>query len=295
MPTRARELPAETALRRLINGHKHGSSDTIKARKATAHALVETLSERGYSRDMRKPDFTIKERHLLRAIEGWREAGITDRTIANRISHIRRLCQWQGNERMIKQDHAHYLPDRDSRRLPERAPPAVAPGTIDVTAVRTDYARASLMLQEAYGLRRKECLKVIPSKSPADNSRLVLHGNATKGGRPRTIPADTPERRAALAYAREVAGGGSLIPPRYSYEDWREVYRTEAERAGVPNGSTHLLRRGHAQERLETLRGDHDGNEGNARDELAQELGHGRRHVVGYYVGKAGGGQADGE
>lgn len=296
---------AEYALVQMIRSRREGSTDTQKARRQTARQFIRTLAENGYSRDTRKRDFAIKERHVLRAVKVWREGGISDRVIANRLSHIRRFCEYQGRPGMVKASNDFYLPGRDKNRVrgPGEALPSVSPGDVNREAAETPWARASLGLQAEFGLRRKEALKVVPSQSPADNSRLVLHRTATKGGRSREIEARTPSQRDALAYAKDVAGTGSLVPPGRTYTSWREAYRKEAQRAGVPNGSTHGIRRGYAQERHAEAAG-HPGPyrggkwkldmtpaekiaDGAARDLVSDELGHGRRGVVAHYVGGA--------
>ena len=83
--------------------------------------------------------------------------------------------------------------------------------------VRNRYAQASLRLQVAFGLRRKEALMIQPAWADRGN-RLVLHDTWTKGGRPREIPLTTAAQRQALDHAKAVAGQGSLIPASLSYK-----------------------------------------------------------------------------
>lgn len=92
----------EFAIVKEIRSRREESHLTQAARQHTARIFIQTLSENGYSRDVKKADFAIKERHVLRAVEAWHESGIADRTIANRLSHIRRFCEYQGRPGMVK-------------------------------------------------------------------------------------------------------------------------------------------------------------------------------------------------
>ena len=56
--------------------------------------------------------------------------------------------------------------------------------------IRTICARLSLRLQAAFGLRREESIKIVPSWADRGNS-LALKDSWTKGGRQREIPTRT--------------------------------------------------------------------------------------------------------
>jgi len=96
-------------------------------------------------------------------------------------------------------------------------------GTEVLARVRNRYARASLWLQVAFGLRRKEALMIQPVWADRGN-RIVLHDTWTKGGRPREIP-----------LTKAVAGQGSLIPPSLSYKGYRDgLWQARAGALGSP-------------------------------------------------------------
>ena len=294
-------LDARYVLLRVLREHRVGSYETQAARRDTVSAFVKTLDANGFSQAVRKADYRIKESHVRRCVGVWREAGVSTRSIENRLSHLRSMAAWQGRPGILRSND-QYLPGRDRGRT-AKASKAGPADEVDWRRARSPYARASIRLQKAFGLRRKEALLVQPGRSPADCSMLVLHGECTKGGRYREIPAYTAEQREAIAYAKSVAGGGSLVPPVRSYISWRHEYRREAERCGLPNGSTHCLRHAWAQARYEALsgmaapvaggpwRGDMDADQrradGQGRDGVSKELGHGRRAVTAAYIGGA--------
>lgn len=305
-------LQAKYELLGLLREHKLGAGayETQDARRDTVQAFVRALNENGFSKAVRQKGFKIKEKHVTRAVGVWRnQDGVSTRTIEKRLSHLRSMARWQGTPGLLR-SNAEYLPGRDTDRTRQESKAADA-SAVDVEAARTPWAQASLGLQERFGVRRKEALLAEPWRSPADNSKLVLHGAACKGGRPREIEARTEADREAIAFAKDVAQGGNLVPPGRTYKEWRNEYRREAERAGVPNGSTHSLRFAYAEARYAELSGqdapvaggpyraDMDADErdadGAARDALSAELGHGRRAVVSAYIGGAKAPEPDGE
>ena len=77
--------------------------------------------------------------------------------------------------------------------------------------VKDEYVRMSLRLQQAFGLRREEALKIQPRWADRGD-HLQLKASWTKCGRERTVPIRTQEQRALLEQAKRLAGLGSLIP-----------------------------------------------------------------------------------
>jgi integrase len=74
----------------------------------------------------------------------------------------------------------------------------------------------SLRLQQAFGLRREEAIKIQPRWGDR-GAHLHLKASWTKGGRERTVPIRTREQRALLEQAKQLAGTGSRIPRGRSY------------------------------------------------------------------------------
>jgi hypothetical protein len=89
----------------------------------------------------------------------------------------------------------------------------------------------SLLLQEAFGLRRKESIKFQPSYADRGD-HIALKGSWTKGGRPRAVPITTAAQRAVLSQAQQLAGAGSLIPARKTYIQLRHTYDGQCKAAG---------------------------------------------------------------
>ncbi len=157
----------------------------------------------------------------------------------------------------------------------------------------------SLELQQAFGLRREEAMKI--QRMMADQGdHLFLKRSWTKGGRERIVPIRTEQQREVLNRARRLAGRGSLIPSNRNYVHKMRVCEGNTRRAGLHH--MHGLRHAYAQNRYEELTGwqcpaadrpvakdltqeqrkiDHE-----ARLTISRELGHERGAVVGAYIGR---------
>ena len=157
----------------------------------------------------------------------------------------------------------------------------------------------SLELQQAFGLRREEAIKLIPSYADRGD-HLVLKDSWTKGGKAREVPVRTPEQRAVLERAHRLAGKGSLIPAERRYIEQRRVYERHTVNAGL--SKMHGLRHGYAQARYLTLTGWPSPAAGGPRSRalttaqresdrrarltISLELGHEREQIVSIYVGR---------
>ena len=165
--------------------------------------------------------------------------------------------------------------------------------------VTDPYVRLSLELQQAFGLRREEAIKIQPSL--ADKGALLwLKPSWTKGGREREIPIRTDEQRKLLEKARRLAGKGSLIPSHKTYIQQLRLYEGQCIRAGLSR--MHGLRHAYAQRRFEELAGfespagggptrkvlteDQRALDKKARAVISAELGHSREAITVVYLGR---------
>ena len=165
--------------------------------------------------------------------------------------------------------------------------------------VADGYIRCSIELQRVFGLRREECLKIIPSLAD-DGTLLRLKSSWTKGGIARAIPIRTDEQRYWLERAKHLTGKtGSLIPQDKNYIQQRRHYDRLTHKAGFKN--LHGLRHAYAQVRYFEMTGWHapinGGKQRNhltkeewrldqrARKVVALELGHSRLAIAKNYLG----------
>ena len=118
--------------------------------------------------------------------------------------------------------------------------------------VKDEHVRMSLRLQQAFGLRREEALKIQPRWADRGD-HLQLKASWTKGGRERTVPIRTQEQRALLEQAKQLAGLGSLIPGGRQYIEQLRIYERHTANAGL--SKMHGLRHAYAQQRYLELTG----------------------------------------
>jgi len=167
-----------------------------------------------------------------------------------------------------------------------------------VERIKDHYVRASLALQQAFGLRREEAIKFQPVYADRGHS-IVLKASWTKGGKEREVPIRTPDQRAALNDAHRLAGRGSLIPSDKKYVEQLKVYENRTHAVGL--SKLHGLRHAYAQARYLELAGWHPPVRGGIRRNkmnapqlekdiearliISQELGHERLEIVAVYLG----------
>lgn len=130
---------------------------------------------------------------------------------------------------------------------------------------------------------------------------LLMH-RGTKGGRPRLFPIDSPERMAAIEQARQLVRteSASISDPTLSLVRAMRRLRYCMERFGITRADLgvvpHGLRHQGAADDFRELTGeappvasggpvDHD-TDANARQRIAQRLGHGRLAIVSAYLGQ---------
>jgi hypothetical protein len=170
---------------------------------------------------------------------------------------------------------------------------------VDLAKVRDEHVRMSLELQQAFGLRREESIKFIPSYAD-HGDHLTLKASWTKGGKARVIPIRTENQREVLDRAHRLAGKGSLIPSGRNYVQQLRIYEGHTLRAGL--SKMHGLRHAYAQKRYEELTGwqspaaggpisksitsEQRTLDGEVRLIISRELGHEREQITSVYLGR---------
>ena len=138
-------------------------------------------------------------------------------------------------------------------------------------------AAAASDMREAFGLRTKESLM----SSRVEGGHLVVEG--TKGGRPRVLEIRTEAQITAVSKLQATSealgsGTGRIIPPDMTLKQAYGAQRDLLHRLGATKANRcnpHASRHNYAQTRV---------SEGTSKTQVAEELGHGRDEVVGYYV-----------
>lgn len=283
-------------LLRLTRMHREGSYNTHRSRKAHVKLIARHLAEAGFKRLKAE---NLKPKHVTALVERWKRDGISPGTFKNRMGALRWVYAKVGKHFLIPRENAALgIPDRQYVTNENKAR-ELTPAFGDIEKIKSPLVRMSLELQWAFGLRREEALKIRPAWADRE-TKLVLQGSWTKGGRPREIRILTQHQREVLDQAKAVAGNGSLIPREKTYINHLRTYKRQVAAAGFHK--LHGLRHAYAQERYRELTGrdapaaggkpwseltpEEKLEDGQARMTISEELGHGREQVTAVYLGR---------
>ena len=279
-------------LKRLLERHREGGFVTRRDRSYVLAQAANTLHELGF-RGLRATG--LRRKHVDALVREWRRQGLSTGTVKNRMAHLRWWARHVGRPGVVGGNADHGVGER---RYVTNADRSRALDAERLARVTDAHVRMSLRLQAAFGLRREEAIKFMPSYADRGGS-IVLKAAWTKGGRAREVPIWNDAQRRTLDAARRLAGGGALIPGGRNYVAQRKVYERQTAAAGL--GRMHGLRHGYAQSRYESLTGWKAPAAGGPRQRslpsakrridaaarlaVARELGHGRPQVASVYLG----------
>lgn len=233
----------------------------------------------------------------MNLVQRWHAEEIGAGTFKNRMSALRWLAEKIDKQNIVARDNAAY--GIAERRHVTNVSKAHELDADKLAAVSDAYTALSLRLQEAFGLRREESIKLRPTWADRGD---VLHLKAswTKGGKERDIPIRMEAQRELLQQARQLAGAGSLIPAEMSYRDQLNRFKAQTARAGIDR--VHGLRHHYAQARYAELTGwrapaaggptskqlsaEQKGIDRQARLRISRELGHEREQITAVYLGR---------
>jgi hypothetical protein len=277
-------------LKQLCFAHKEGSYATQHDRQAMLELIGKELREAGYKK---MTPSSLKPKHVEFLVKTWKGNELSPGTIKNRLSAVRWWAAKVGKPAIIPRTNKELGVDERGRVATESKGKALS--DVMLKKVSNEYVSASLRLQEAFGLRKEESIKIFPNAS----KRGVLCITKSKGGRARTLEIRTNKQKAALDNAQRVAGGGALIPPSLNYVEQLNIFKGVTSAAGICN--VHGFRHFYAQERYKSIMGSEASINGGAKRSemspndktlsdaarmlISQELGHGRIDVIAAYLG----------
>jgi site-specific recombinase XerC len=281
-------------LKQLCKNNRDGSHGTQVQRERVLTLIANQLNDLGYRQMHAK---SLRPRHVEALVKHWLESGTAAGTMKNRMSALRWWAAKVNKKNVIARSNDHYgLPRRQYANGANRAT-ALDEGKL--AKVTDPHVRMSLELQQAFGLRREEAIKIRPDLADRGDT-LWLKPSWTKGGRERIIPIRTEKQRAVLDNARQLAGKGSLIPSHKTYKQQMKLYEGQCIRAGL--SKMHGLRHAYAQRRFKELTGflapiaggpkrsalsaDKCALDKKARAVISAELGHNREQITTVYLGR---------
>ncbi|MCD9026828.1 integrase domain-containing protein [Luteimonas sp. BDR2-5] len=166
----------------------------------------------------------LAQRHVQALVDLWQRERLSPATIQTYLSFLRGLALWIGKPGLIRgPDFYGLAAERYERHGYAEHDRSWSARSVDIDATVEricefdPHVGAAMRLIRAFGLRRKEAVMLRPHRCmvpfeatalpPAQRAadHYVRIKAGAKGGRERFIPVSTPQRLAALAYARGVA------------------------------------------------------------------------------------------
>ena len=281
-------------LMKLCRDNRDGGYSTQATRSRVLDLIASQLHELGYRR--MQPQ-SLKPKHVDALVAHWQTQNIGVGTLKNRLSAIRWWARKVNKPSVIARDNSAY--GIGKREYVTNESKARVLDDKKLSQISDQYVRLSIRLQAAFGLRREESIKFSPGYAIQDD-HIKLKSSWTKGGRARTVPITTAHQRQLLDEVRNLAKGGSLIPPDRNYVQQLHGYERQVRNAGLTK--LHGLRHAYAQRRYEELTGwkapaaggpvakslteDQRALDRQARATISNELGHHREAISAVYLGR---------
>ena len=214
-------------LKALCHRNHDGSFATQANRQHILNQIADDLHQLGF-RHLQV--ISLKPKHVEKLIEHWQKDDISVGTIKNRMAALRWWAEKIGKPGIVrKSNQAYGIPERiyvtntdKSRELSDG----------DLSQITDERVRASLELQAAFGLRREESIKFIPSWADRGD-KIALKGSWCKNGRPREIVIRTPGQRALIDRLKTDYGNQSLIPSDKTYVQQLNRFVYQCRKAGI--------------------------------------------------------------
>lgn len=236
--------------------------------------------------------YQLKQKHIACLVDNYKEKGINNRSIKNKLSSLRFVCRAMKKFNLVLKNEAYDLPERKIQ-VSHRAI-----FDINVNEFESPYVRYAVELQKAFGLRREEAIKF--NACDADKGDyILLKSSWTKGGIERDIPVISKDQRDLLEKIKAEYPNQSLIPKGSSYIQQRKRYDQAVSKSNYTN--LHGLRHAYAQTRYKELSGSLSPKQGGkfyrnmndyekridreAREIISSELGHSRIQITKIYLG----------
>ena len=279
-------------LKRLQAAHDDGSHGTRAARSYALAQIADTLDDLGF-KGLRSTG--LKRKHIVALVKEWKRQGRSIGTVKNRMAHVRWWAKHIGRPGVVPVNAALGIANRKYVTNEDKS---VVLDLDKLALVGDAHVAMALRMEAEFGLRREEAIKFMPSRDDRGD-RIRLKGSTTKGGRPREVPVLKDSQRKLLDEARKLVGSGALIRPDRNYRQQLKVYESQTRAAGLYR--MHGLRHGYAARRYEeltgwkvpvaggprqrSLTGARRRIDTEARQTIATELGHRRRHISAIYIG----------
>jgi len=282
------------SIKQLCDRNRDGSHSTQANRQKILNLVADQIHGLGF-RNL-KPG-NIKPKHIEALINHWKLEGLSSGTIKNRMSCLRWLAEKINKPSLMTKDNSSYgIEKRIYVTNKSKAKQLDIERLEDIT---DPYTKMSLRLQQEFGLRREESIKLIAEWSDRGD-HIVLKASWCKGGRTRKIPIRNEQQRNLLNEVKSFSKGKSLIPINLTYVQQKNRYEDQTAKAGLCK--MHGLRHAFAQlryleltGRLAPAAGGKTSKELTAEEKvldrearliISAELGHEREQITAVYLGR---------
>ena len=163
--------------KRLCQRNRDGSLATQHDRESILSLIANQLNEGGF-RHLRAPG--VRAKHVEYLVSRWHAEEIATGTFKNRMSALRWLAEKIDKQNIVARENADY--GIAERRYVTNVSKAHALNADKLAAITDPFTALSLRLQEAFGLRREESIKLRPTWADRGDV-LHLKDSWTKGGK----------------------------------------------------------------------------------------------------------------
>ncbi|MCP3679492.1 MAG: integrase [Gammaproteobacteria bacterium] len=280
----------------ILKHNRDGSCSTRATRRNRLIQIANQLIDDGYQlRHARQ----LKSKHIRHLAQRWQTEGLSASTIKNRLTDLRWLAEKLGKQGLVpERNQSLAIPNRQHVTHQDKS---IQLSSAQLAKLQDPYVKMSLQLQQVFGLRREESIKIQIHREVVGD-QLQLQGSWCKNGRPRTIPITTVQQKTVIAQCQQLVGPmqQALIPPYRSYYQHLKYYENSLRQAGIRHA--HGLRHAYAQQLYQTLTGWACPVKGGpsrseltaeqkiidqaAREQISVHLGHNRLSITAVYCGK---------
>jgi integrase len=261
----------------------------------------------------------LGNRHVQVIVAAWESRGYSAAAMQKYHAFLNTFARWIGKNGMVR-DLETYLkdPNRGKRIRISTADKSWTAQGVDIQAKIAEvmqydlHVGICLLLQRAFGLRAQEAWLFRPHSARDDDDPTIIHiVHGTKGGRPRdleqglawtfTITEAWQNEILDLAKTLTNRATKSMVPMKYSLESWSNHFYYICRKFGISRVNElvpHGLRHQFANDAYEALTGQASPVRGGprpenldqikiiaqARLEISQSLGHGRKQVTSAYL-----------
>jgi len=164
-------------LKQLCRHNREGSFGTQNRRERELTLIANQLHGIGF-RGMNS--HSLKPKHVEGLVGHWLEKEVAAGTIKNRMAAVRWWARKVYRQNVVARSNDHY--GIRNRRIITNISKAKSVLEANLAKVRDEHVRMSLELQQAFGLRREEAIKFVPTYAD-QGDHLVLKPCWTKGGK----------------------------------------------------------------------------------------------------------------